>query len=59
MWVYEKNIIKRDVCAFVFFFNFKIRKKYKNNKKKKKELSVLICIWSSILRTNKIMLYFP
>ena len=46
MWVYEKNIIKRNLCVCIFFLckllNYKIRKTKKN------EFNVLICIWSSI-----------
>ena len=38
MWVYEKNIIKRDVCVCSFLFLFMLLN-YKN-KKGEKELSV-------------------
>ena len=49
--------MRMDMCVCLYFFlcmllNYKI-------KRIKKEFNVLICIWSSILRINKIMLYFP
>jgi len=43
-----------DVFVFILcmLLNYKI-------KKKEKQFNVLICIWSSTWRINKIMLYFP
>jgi len=54
LWV-SKDSKKLWVCICIFLcmlLNYKI-------KKTKKQFNVLICIWSSIWRTNKIMLYFP
>jgi len=55
---HNKKVMLVCVCIF-FYVCFLLMLKLKKDKKKKKELSVLSCIWSSILMTNKIMLYFP
>jgi hypothetical protein len=52
--VYEKIIIKRGVCVFVFLFMLLNCKNQKRQRIKR-----LIWIWLNILRINKIMLYFP
>jgi hypothetical protein len=44
------------MCVFVFILCMLLNYKIKNTKK---EFNVLVCIWSSILRANKIILYFP
>jgi hypothetical protein len=45
------------MCVWLYFFLFYVIG-LKNQKRQKNEFDVLICIWSSILETNKIMLYF-